>query len=115
MKKYLLLSPLCCGAVFSLIFPLLSPGEDRRPGAEGRPETKPPASGTLKEKAGKEMKEIQKGARQAGQDFRQSAKELPPQASKEFKKTGNALRESAREIKDNAKESFEEIKKVLPK
>jgi len=115
MKRILIFSLLWFWVMSCLVFPPLSRGEDQSPGSPGQAGAKPSPSGTVKEKAKEEMKEVQKDAHRAGQEIKKSTQELPGQAGKEFKKTGRALKDAGKEIKDNAQESFEDLKKLLKK
>ena len=115
MLKNLIFSLIWFWALSGLLFPAPSRGEDRSPGSGVQGEAKPGTSATLRGKAQKEMKEVQKDAKRTGREVQQSAKELPAQAGKEFKKTERALKNAGKEIKDNAKKSIEDIKKLLKK
>ena len=115
MKKILIFSLIWFWAVSCLFFPAPSRGGDRGPGSGGQAGAKPGTSDTLQGRARKEMKEVRRDAKRAGQKIQHSTKELPAQAGKEFKKTGSALKNAGKEIKDNAKESIEEVKKLLKK
>ena len=113
MRKLFIFSLLWFWALSGLLFPVPCRGEDRSPGAGQREGGKPGTSETLKGKAKQEMKAVQKDSKRAGHEIRQSTKELPSQAGKEFKKTGSALKKAGKEIKDNTKESFENVKKLF--
>ncbi len=93
-------------------FPGTAWGDEKPPegGTSGKSFT-----GTVKQKAKKEMEEVKKDTGKAGQDIKESGKALPTQAGKEFKKTGDTLKAAGKEIKKNFKESSENIKKLLKK
>jgi len=105
MKRFVPFSSFFILALILLLSPASSPAGDSKGGT----------SETLKGKAKEEMETVKKESLKAGQDFKQSAKELPAQAGKEFKKTGTALKETGKELKESIKESVDEIKKTFTK
>lgn len=113
MKKILCSLLACCWVL--VLYSSLGPSwaEEKSSPSNDHKVAKETSSETVKGKAQKEIKEVKKGAKEAGREMKASAEGVSNKAEKEFRKAGKEVKEVGKALKESFQEAWKDFKNLF--